>query len=226
MNDKVDVEAILKEFLDIIEKHSVPVKSIAIDISLLSHDFEIAFPQLKEYKAGRFFRSHNIDGIPASLNAKRRIPFNDIVNWLELNVLPFVKEVAVEVEQEHKEVKAHFQTYHYENHPRFAIKNNYSIGIECRLREEPEIEERNTVVLRVGVRQFDATSYPKLYGFVGWLVDEESGGDWGLETVYDLNPLELDFKESDFEYGTRHLPELRRRLINELPSLYDVRDTP
>lgn len=153
--------------------------------------------------------------------AKRRIPFNDIIDWLELNVLPFVKNVATEVEQEYIEVKADFQVNLYENHPSMAIKNNYSIGIECRLRGKPNIEERNILILEVGVSQFDATSHPKLFGFVGWLVDEESRGEWDVEKVYDLNPLNQEFTENDFEYVTRKLSMLRQYLISEIQNLYD-----
>ncbi len=219
MDDKIDSEAILIEILDVLKKHSIPAKTITIDVSLLSPDFESLFPHLKNYKAGHFSRPLIIEDIPVKFLAKRRIPFSELIEWLELNALPLVKEVAAEVERGFVDVKSHFRVNHYEDHPRLARKNNYSIEVECRLRNEPEIQEANTVMLSIGVRQIDATSYPILYGFVGWLVDEESGGDWGIDTVYNLNQLNLEVSESGLIYKKREFPMLRQHLLNEVAKL-------
>src|SRR4051794_36071792 len=55
MTSNFDTETILQEMLAVLEKHAVPVKSVALNLSFLSQDFEATFPHIKEYKAGRFY---------------------------------------------------------------------------------------------------------------------------------------------------------------------------
>jgi hypothetical protein len=229
MNDTVDAETILKEailkvIIHNLEKHSIPVKTVALDISLLTQDFEMIFPQLKDYKAGVFYRHFVIEGIPTTLHAKRRIPFDEIVKWLELNILPFVKELTTEVEQEFENIKTHFQVSHRDDSTKSVGRYNYSINIDCRRRDEPQVREGNTITMSVGVSQYDAASYPILYGFVGWLVDEESGGDFGLDTVFNLNPLNLEVHEGALNQLKKLLPTIRQYLLKEIPKLYSQGD--
>ena len=219
MTDPIDTETILKEILQILNKHSLPINSMKLDVSLLTDDFEAIFPEIKDYKAGHFFRSIIIDDIPVVFDAQRRIPFKEVIKWLELYAVQFVKNVAAEVEKEFKDVKADFQIRHYENHPRYSTRNLYLISIECRLRSEPKIKEHNTVKMAIGVSQSRAISQPVFIEFVGWLVDEESGGDWGIKTVVDFNQLGMPVSEINTDYSKERLLTLRKLLLREVSTL-------
>ena len=213
MTNDFNAEVVLKEILAVLERYAVPVSTMVLDVSLLEEDFEVVFPQLKEYKAGVFYKSLAVNDIPATLRVKRRMPFGEIVQWLEQNVLPFVQNVAAEIEQRFEGITATVHTNRTEN----GVPNQYSyhISIECRLRDVAEIEF-NTVMLSVGVTQYDGASYPMIYGHVGWLVDEESGGDFGIDLVTNLFPRKLEVHPGILDELKRSLPRLDRDLRREV----------
>ncbi len=219
MNDKINTQMVMKEILEVLAKYSLPVKTVSLDISLLSKEFEELFPHLKTYKGGHFFKEQFVEGIPVAFTAKRRIPFDELVHWLRENVHPYLQNVVEEIEREFKEIQTHMRITHEQNNPKLLYSSYHCIEIDCRLRSEPTIEEHNTVVLSIGVSQMHETSYPILFGYVGWLVDRESGDDWGIEKVFDLNQLDLAVNESSLLTMIRDLPYLRQHLVNELTDL-------
>lgn len=215
--ETIDAEVILKEILEVFEKYSVPVNTVEVDFSLLDQDFDLMFPHLREYKSGIFYKSLVIDGKPATLRAGRRYPFDELVKWFEQHVLPLAQDIATDIQREFQDVIAQVRVTHHENETgRNGVEYYYRISVTCRRRGMPMIEERNSVELSVGLRQFDATSYPTIYGYVGWLVDKESGNDWAIETVADLFPSNNKVELHGLDYLKRSLPSLRQYLWREL----------
>lgn len=221
MAENFDTEIILKEILSVFQKYAIPVNTIALNISLSDQDFDVVFPHLKDYKAGNFYRSLVVNDIPTTLQAKRRIPFDKLVQWSEENVLPFAQEVATEVEQKFEGIEAKVHVGQATGELDLPIQYSYDISVECRLRDVTEIEG-NTVELAFGLQQRDATSYPTVYGHVGWLVDEEGEGDFGLDTVFSLFPWkqEVTWGILDGVHGVKsYFQYLRHHLIEEVQSI-------
>lgn len=79
MSHKLNTELLMKELLEIIKKHSLPIQSLSLDISFLNEEFEKQFPHLKTYKAGHFYKPYLIDEIPVAFTARRRIPFAELI---------------------------------------------------------------------------------------------------------------------------------------------------
>lgn len=217
MSHKLNTEMLMKEILEIIKKHSLPVQSVSLDISLLSKEFEEIFPHLKTYKAGRFYKQYQISDTPVAFMARRRIPFVKLTGWLKENAYPYLQQAVYEIEQDFEEIQTILRMID-DKDSKFSF-NNFRIEVECRRKSEPTIEERNTILLSIGIRQLYETSIPVIFGFVGWLVDQESGDDWGIDTIYDLNQLNLEVNESQLIDIERQLPYLRQHLVNELMNL-------
>jgi glutamine synthetase len=129
MSDAIDTEAILREIVEVLEKHSIPAHTVEVNFSLLDQDFDLVFPQLSDYKAGIFYRSLVIDSIPATLRAGRRCPFDELAKSFEQNVLPLAQVIATDIEKEFQEVKAHIHVSHHEHDSR---RLHYGIIVACR----------------------------------------------------------------------------------------------
>ena len=219
MADPIDNKLILEEILAVLKKHSIPANTLMLELSLLNDDFEELFPDLKDYKAGIYYRSLVVDETPAVVRASRRVPFSDIERWFQVNVLPFVEELAAEIRQEFSNLGAHVSVSHRDGSESSVPAYLYDISIECRRLTEDRIKDRNTVVLIVGARQRDAVSLPIASAIVGRLVNEESGGDWGIEIVANI----VDEREVSPDYLDREvvrtLPTLRDHMLTEVKKL-------
>ena len=146
MTDNLDAKVLLQEISAVLEEHLAPISTVALDISLLDQDFEVVFPQLKEYKAGVFYKSLLVNDIPTTLRVKRRIPFDEIAEWLEQNVLPFAQDVAAEIEQEFVDVEARAYARRADNHPRLPNDYSYHISIDCRSRDARDrVQHRDAI---------------------------------------------------------------------------------
>lgn len=72
MKDNFDVEVVLREVLEVLQRHSIPIETAALNVSLLDPHFDEQFPQLQTYKAGHFHRPMVVDNIPMLFRAQRR----------------------------------------------------------------------------------------------------------------------------------------------------------
>jgi hypothetical protein len=206
-----DTEIILQEILAVLEKQGVSAKSVAVDISLLPQDFETVFPQLKGYEAGIFYRPLVIHNIPVTLQVKRRIQFDDIVHWLEKQVLPFVINAAEEIKHSFADVATKVHVNRRDNDPHSTRQYSYLIDLSCHLGGKAQIGAK-TVLLSIDLAQFDATSYPEIHASVGWLIDEENDGSFGLDLVYNLFSGNQEVHEGILQMVKSSLPDLYQHL--------------
>ncbi|MEO8398075.1 MAG: hypothetical protein ABI700_34090, partial [Chloroflexota bacterium] len=146
MSETFDTEAILKDVLEVLHKHGLPVQSADLNISLLDDDFEAAIPQLITYKAGIFYRPKLIDGVPMLFEAKRRIPFDDLQRWLEKEIAPLTEQFAQEIERTFPQFTTQFQTRRIKDSVNPSYADTYLISIETRL-SDAEHEDYNVLQL-------------------------------------------------------------------------------
>lgn len=220
MNETINTEVVLKEIAEVLKRHSIPYNTLFVDISLLNEDFDQIFPQLKDYKAGVFYKSLPVNNTPATFQAKRRIPFDEIVEWLRQNILPIIDKIATDVEQDNNDVNAKVNISYQLDNPMLPHMYRYMIDIECRRKDEPKISEGNTVTLSIVAHQRDSTSYPTIDSFVGWLVDEESGGDFGLDIVERGTFPQQEIHEGVLNQMKHSLSYLEKRLKIETQKLH------
>ena len=181
-DDPIDNEAILGEIIDVLKKHNIPVNTMSVNISLLDDDFDNTFPNLQHYKEGHYSRHRIVKGTPATIIAQRRLPFDEIAMWMDENILPNVKMLGGQIMQEFGEIKTYLESGRGQDY----LGEFYHISLECRRIEELKREEGNTVGMFYHIRQIAPSSYPEINAEVGWLVDEESGDDWGIHIVYNM----------------------------------------
>lgn len=187
MTNSFNTALVLREIIAVLQKHGLPVNTIALDFSLLTPEFERIFPHIKECKAGVFYRALELDQIPATLRVQRRMAFDDIVEWLEDNILPLATEMAEELPQTFPGLAVELLSRRVAPNPQWKQRRDYFVRVECRL--DQLLGTRNDVIqLSIDLSQLDGASYPRITADVAWLVDEESGGDWGLDVISRLFP--------------------------------------
>jgi hypothetical protein len=178
--ESFDTEAVLRDILEVLRKHHLPVQTVALDISMFEGDFEAAIPSLKTYKAGIFYRPKEVDGVPMLFQAKRRLSFDGFVSRLEQEILPPTQTFADELKREFPGCHIKVET---DRRRKTSIDYDlYSITLGCRLTDDMHANY-NMLDFSITLRQHDATGYPLINATVGWLVDEEPGGEWGLDVV-------------------------------------------
>lgn len=118
MNQSLDVELVLRDVLEVLRRHNIPVETASLNVSLLKIEFGSA-------------RATQSPDFPHSL-----------------------------------------------------YLHSYRLGVDCLFSDDAHADY-NELDLAVTLQQREATEYPRLRAWVGWLVNEESGGDWGLDIVYD-----------------------------------------
>lgn len=219
MSDDIDVEGIFKDILAILHKHSIPVNTVALDISSLNTEFENFFSQneqLSRYKAGVFYKSlHLENNIPVTIKIQRRLPFDEIALRLERDVLPLVQKWGEEIEHDFENMQVKVNAIRSDNHPRLPQKYSYNISIECRKKGgiKPNYGD---LMLSINLSQYDATSYPKISAYVGMLVDEESGDDWGIHIISTLFTENQEVHEGILKLLGDSLPSLYKSLRTAL----------
>lgn len=209
MNELFDVEAVLREVLDVLRRHNIPVETATLNVSLLDAAFDELIPQLKTYKAGHFHRPMVIESIPFLFEAQRRYPFDEIVRELEHEIRPPVEAFAEALQREYPDLKIEFASAsatRSPDSPHSRDLHSYRLGILCRFSEDADADF-NQLDLSIWLQQCEATAYPRLSASVGWLVDEESGGDWGLDIVWSYNVI-----SSVGEYAPHQVELLQKSL--------------
>jgi hypothetical protein len=206
MTEKFHVEAVLRELLEVLRRHDIPIETASLNVSLLDAAFDEQIPQLKTYKAGRFVRHIVVNKVPVLFRAQRRYPFDEIVRVLERELRPRIEALAKELRQEYPDLKMAFISQSVINSPDSpASLYLYRLGIKCQFSDDVHADY-NELDLMVLLQQLDATAYPHLTGWVGWLVDEESGGDWGLDIVYRSITGDIDYAPHEIGLLNRALP--------------------
>jgi hypothetical protein len=191
LSEDFDVEAILRDVLAVLRRHHIPVETASLDVSLLDAAFDELVPQLKTYRAGHVHRPIVIDGVPLLFHAQRRYPFDEVVQVLEHEIRPPVEAFAEALRQAFPDLNIAFvsaSATRSPDGPRSLFLHSYRLGIDCRFSDDAHADY-NELDLSIWLQQREATAYPRLRALVGWLVDEESGGDWGLDITCDVSPV-------------------------------------
>jgi hypothetical protein len=192
LSEHFDVESVLREILEVLRRHTIPAETASLNISLLDAAFDELIPQLTTYKAGALHRPMVIDNVPMLLQVQRRFPFDEIVGVLEHEIRPPVKGFAEALHREYPDLKIQFDSATFtksSDWPHSLYLHSYRLGIGCQFSDDAHADY-NQLDLSIWLQQVNATAYPQLHASVGWLVDEETGGDWGLDVVCDaLGPV-------------------------------------
>ncbi len=226
MNESFDVEVVLHEVLEVLRRHNIPVETASLNVSLLDAAFDEHIPQLKSYKAGHFHRPIVIDNVPLLFQAQRRYPFDEIVQVLDHELMPPIEAFAEDLQQEYPALKIEIVTKsatQSPDSPHLLDLHSYRLGVDCQFSDDIHADY-NEIDLAIFLQQREATAYPGLSAWVGWLVDEESGGDWGVDTVYtstieglDYAPHRLDLLQTALpSYFKSFRKEIVRKLSGEL----------
>lgn len=185
MGDNINADGILKDIMEVLSKYSIPVHTIAVDISLLPQEFEnfAASHDPSRSATGVFYKSLALNNnIPATLRVKRRLPFDEIASWLESNILPILQTWQQELEHDFVNMQFRVNATRSINS---SGKHFYNIYIECRPKESSK-PDYGDLLLSVYLNQYYSTSYPCINANVARLVDEESEGDWGHHRIATL----------------------------------------
>lgn len=228
MEERFDVENVLRDVLDVLRRHHIPVETASLNVSLFDAAFDEHIPQLKTNKAGHFHRPMVIDGVPALFHAQRRYPFDEIVRVLDREIEPPVKAYAAALQREYPDLKIEFvrtSAIRSPVYPDSLYLHSYRLGIDCQFSDDAHADY-NQLDLSIRLQQREATTYPQLSALVGWLVDEESGGDWALDVVFHAIAPDLDYAPHDLEMLQKALPsyftsfrtEIVRTLSGEQPN--------
>ena len=217
MDEAFDAETILREVLEVLRRHGVPAETVALNISLPDATFDELIPQLRTYKAGVILRAWIVEGVPADFRAQRRYPFEEIEQALEARIRPDIETFAKALREEFPGFAISFTsaTTSPAGAPAVRDERIYRLGVDCRVTEDVHADY-GQLVLSVYLRQINGAAYPKLDAWAGWLVDEESGNDWGVE-VFD-RPLAggLDYAPHQLDLLRRALPGSFMRIRAEL----------
>jgi hypothetical protein len=211
MTDSFIAGPVLREIIAVLQKHGLPVNTIALDLSILPPEFERIFPHLKEYKAGVFYRTFELDQIPATIRVQRRMQFDDIVEWLEDNILPLATEIAEELPQTFPGLAVELLSRRVAPNPHWKQRRDYFVRVECRLDQLLGTRD-NVIQLSIDLSQYDEANYPRITADVAWLVDEESGGDWGLDVISWLFPDNQQVHDGILQIVETGLPVLYNAL--------------
>ncbi|NUQ37298.1 MAG: hypothetical protein HUU23_05770 [Caldilineales bacterium] len=212
MNDPFDPDALLAAILALVRAHDLPASSLSVDISLLQPAFAARFPQFQTQPGRLFAHAGQVDGVAVHLHIKPRLPFAELAAWLDGEIFPAVQALAGDAAG----LATRVRLDHAEDDPRRDTRFQHSIHLECRGQAEEEME---ILAVAAGARQVSATSYPILFAYVGWLVDEESDGSFGVDAVYDFNPLHLEAHPDSLGRLQQALPLLRRHFHAQLQRL-------
>src|SRR5262249_21009305 len=130
VDERFDVESILRDVLEVLRWHNVPVETAALNVSLLDAAFDELIPQLKGYTAGHFHRPMVIDDVPVLFQAQRRYPFDHIVNVLDRQVRPPVEAFAEALQREYPDLNIEFVSASPAQHTAWNV-HSYRLGIDC-----------------------------------------------------------------------------------------------
>jgi hypothetical protein len=105
VKESFDVDSVLRDVLEVLRRHNIPVETASLNVSLLDAAFDEHIPQLKTYKAGHLHRPMIIDTVPVLFQAQRRYPFEEIVKELEHQIRPPIEVFAEAVQRDYPDLK-------------------------------------------------------------------------------------------------------------------------
>lgn len=164
MNESFDVEIVLREVLEVLRRHNIPVETASLNVSLLDAAFDEHFPQLKTYKTGSFHRPMVIDTVPLLFQAQRRYPFDEIGQVLEHEIRPAIEAFAEALQREYPDLKITFASASATQSPDWPHSlylHSYRLGIDCQFSDDIHADY-NELDLAVWLHQSEATTYPVL----------------------------------------------------------------
>jgi len=221
MSETFDTEAILKDILDVLHKHGLPIQTAELNISLLDDDFEAVvheppfFMKYMDY----IHRPKMIDGVPMLLHLQRRIPFDELQRWYETHIAPPLEKFTAQIQHEFPQFTTVFKS---ERKPT-EFANEFNLRIETRLTDNSNASY-NEIHLEVGINLSDLPRYPQIVAYVGWLVDPDDNGDWGVDVVCrnvvsgaEAVPLMLGMLEGDLHFQCQAFREELQKRVDTAP---------
>jgi hypothetical protein len=153
----------------------------------------------------------------ATLRKKGNSPFDKLVLRLEQSVLPLMQKWSKELERDFESTRIRLDAVRSDNHPRLPQQYSYHITIECGEKDahKPKLGD---LTFAINLSQFDTKSDPTISAYVGMLVDEESGNDWGIRPISVLFPHSQKVEEGVLERLDNSLPDLYQSLRKALGS--------
>ena|SRR5688500_360802 len=145
MPESFDTETVLKEILDVLRKHGIPAQTVAVNVSMPEADFLATFPQLETRV---LHQPHILDGVPMLFRAQRRLPFAEIVNFLQQRIL-------IPIEQFHNDLLQNYDslTFRFDDRYKpevYSGQQHAFYGITLRCQFSPELYEDYNI-LELGV---------------------------------------------------------------------------
>jgi hypothetical protein len=215
VNERFDVEAVLRDMLDVLRKHDIPIETASLNVSLLDAAFDALIPDLRIYKAGHLHHSMIIDGVPLLFQAQRRYPFDEIVREMENQLEPPIEAFTASLQRTYPELRIAFIHQDVPTSARARYLHSYQLSIQCQFSDD-EYADYNQLHLSIFLQQSEATSYPLLRAWLGWLTDEESGGDWGVDIVSTTIVDGLDYAPHFIGLLRKDLPKFFEKLTEEI----------
>ena len=206
---------LLADIRQLFKKHGLPVETFEIDFSMKYSDFDRMFPEFVNYEAGYFSRAESIGNTEAAIRGRRRIPFNELTDWILTHIKPRLLQYQAELQREFTNTKIlvdhHLQTESAKSIYQYTL----TLSLDCTLMNAPK-NSKNNAVLSIFVSQRDRASYPKLSAFAGWLTEKESDG-WGIHMFSQpLDRLENPTMRTLEKLNTKSLPTSFAMLQREL----------
>jgi hypothetical protein len=169
MDESFDVEIVLREVLEVLRRHNLPIETASLNVSMLDTVFEEHVPQLKTYKGGILHRPIIIDNTPMLFEAQRRYPFEEIMELSEIKIRSSVEAFAEALRQDYPDLEIRFtRQLPYHQYPKY-----YLLAVHCLYATTDS--DYDELGLKIELQQDEATQYPSLTGEVGWVItDDES----------------------------------------------------
>ena len=136
--------------------------------------------------------------------------FNELVFRLEKSVLPVIQLWQEELKRDYPNTQILLSAVRSDNHPHLPHKFSYNISINC-LEKGASKHKFGDLVLSINLSQLDLEHQPVISAYVGMLVDEESGDDWGVHPISVL-----------FSHNQKVDNEVLAKLDDALPNLYQA----
>lgn len=213
---KFDKDAVLRDILAVMQKHGLPVQSVALNISMSDEDFDEQIPYLQTYKAGYYHKPTVIDDVPMLFRAQRRMPFDTIIEWLREHIRPVLDNAVSGFEKMYPAYTFALTDITHQR-PESDDSRQYVLGLKCVLDENSDDPVGyNVLDFTIVVNQMYLTDYPKINALIGWLVDEESGEAWGIDVVFQPLYWEREVAQHVLQQLEESLPECMRRFKLEL----------
>jgi hypothetical protein len=171
MDKSFDVETVLREVLEVLRRHNLPVETAALNISMLNTTFEEHFPQLRPYKGGILHRTIVVDNVPMLFEAQRRYPFEEIMHLAEFKIRVSVEGFAETLRQDYSDLEIRFtRQLPYAQYPKY-----YLLAVDCLYANTDG--DYDDLQLKIELQQNEATQYPRFTGEVGWVITDNEDYD-------------------------------------------------